>query len=217
MTNGIQVWSRAAVKLLQGPVYSNSDKKTWNLIISYQENLDQYFSIIGLHVVLEEDDGYAYLEQLQDAIERGMEYEEENFDTVPRLIRKAPLSYSLSMLLVLLRQESIRFNSSSDESDMPIIRKNDILGFVKSYSKEYSDQTRFNDDVDKMIRQLVSLTYLRPKNPPLSSDIPDETEFEISPIIKSKVDVNFMNEMLLRMKTITEKSEEKELFEEEKK
>ena len=67
-----------------------------------------------------------------------------------------------------------------------------------------------------MIRQLVLLTYLRPKNPPLSSDILDETEFEISPIIKSKVDVNFMNEMLLRMKTITEKSEEKELFEEEK-
>lgn len=212
MTSGIQEWSRAAVKLLQGPVYSDSDRKTWNQLIRFKENLDQYFSVIGLHIVLEEDDGYAFLEQLKDAIERGMEYEDDNIESLPRLIRKAPLSYSLSMLLVLLRQESIKFVSSNDESECPIIRKSDILGFVESYTKEYCDQTKFNDDVDRMIKQLISLTYLKPKTQLLSSEIPDETEFEISPIIKSKIDVDFMNEMLLKMKTANNKTVEDDLL-----
>ena len=212
MTSGTIEWSRAAVKLLQGPVYSDGDRKTWNLILRFKNDLDKYFAVIGLHVVLEEDDGYAFLQQIKDAIEKGMEYEDDDLDTIPRLIRKSPLSYSISMLLVLLRQEILRFSASFDESDYPIIRKSDIIGFVQSYTKEYSDQTKFLDDIDKMIRQLISLTYLKPKTPLLSSDIPDDFEFEISPIIKSKVDVDFMNEMLLKMKTINRKIEENELL-----
>ena len=92
MTSGTMEWSRAAVKLLQGPVYSDGDRKTWNLILRFKNDLDKYFAVIGLHVVLEEDDGYAFLQQIKDAIEKGMEYEDDDLDTIPRLIRKAPLS-----------------------------------------------------------------------------------------------------------------------------
>lgn len=167
MTSGTMEWSRAAVKLLQGPVYSDGDRKTWNLILRFKNDLDKYFAVIGLHVVLEEDDGYAFLQQIKDAIEKGMEYEDDDLDTIPRLIRKAPLSYSISMLLVLLRQEILRFSESFDESDYPIIRKSDIIGFVQSYTKEYSDQTKFLDDIDKMIRQLIS-PYLHEAEDPSS-------------------------------------------------
>ena len=116
MVNGVQEWSGTAVKLLKGPVYENEDRKTWSILIRFRENLEAYFRVIGLHVVTEEEDGYAYLEQVKDSVEKGMENEDEAAEDLPRLIRKVPFSYTMSMLLVLLRQEYEKFASSINES-----------------------------------------------------------------------------------------------------
>lgn len=199
MVNTVQEWSKAAILLLKGPVYENDDRKTWAILLRCRENINNYFRVIGLHVLIEEEDGYAYLEQVKDSVEKGMESEEEVNDTLPRLIRKVPFSYKMSMLLVLLRQEMDKFISSRNESIYPILHKSEIMGLVKSYTKEATDQTKFNNDVDSMINKLVELTYLKPKERLLSSKISDEAEFELSPIIKSKINANVMKEMLEKL------------------
>ena len=199
MVNTVQEWSKAAILLLKGPVYENDDRKTWAILLRCRENINNYFRVIGLHVLIEEEDGYAYLEQVKDSVEKGMESEEEVNDTLPRLIRKVPFSYKMSMLLVLLRQEMDKFTSSRNESIYPILHKSEIMGLVQSYTKEASDQTKFNNDVDSMINKLVELTYLKPKEKLLSSKISDEAEFELSPIIKSKINANVMKEMLEKL------------------
>ncbi len=201
MVTGVQEWSGAAVKLLRGPVYENEDRKTWNILVRCKDNLEAYFRVIGLHVVTEEEDGYAYLEQVKDAVEKGMENEDDAAEELPRLIRKIPFSYPMSMLLVLLRQEYEKFASSMNESEYPILRKSEIMGLLRTFRPEAADMTKFSDDADRMIRQLCQLTYLRTGEVLSSAKISDDAEFEISPIIKSKVDVNFMKEMLSRMKT----------------
>ena len=116
MVNTVQEWSKAAILLLKGPVYENDDRKTWAILLRCRENINNYFRVIGLHVLIEEEDGYAYLEQIKDSVEKGMESEEEVNDTLPHLIRKVPFSYKMSMLLVLLRQEMDKFTSSRNES-----------------------------------------------------------------------------------------------------
>ncbi|MDY4067548.1 DUF4194 domain-containing protein [Bullifex sp.] len=206
MVNTVQEWSKAAILLLKGPVYENDDRKIWAILLRCRENIDNYFRVIGLHVLIEEEDGYAYLEQIKDSVEKGMESEEEVDETLPRLIRKIPFSYKMSMLLVLLRQEMDKFSSSMNESSYPILHKREIMGLVKSFTKEASDQTKFNSDVDNMINKLVELTYLKPKEKLLSSKISDEAEFELSPIIKSKINANVMKEMLEKLN----KNEEEE-------
>lgn len=206
MVNTVQEWSKAAILLLKGPVYENDDRKIWAILLRCRENIDNYFRVIGLHVLIEEEDGYAYLEQIKDSVEKGMESEEEVDETLPRLIRKIPFSYKMSMLLVLLRQEMDKFTSSMNESSYPILHKSEIMGLVKSFTKEASDQTKFNSDVDNMINKLVELTYLKPKEKLLSSKISDEAEFELSPIIKSKINANVMKEMLEKLN----KNEEEE-------
>ncbi len=206
MVNTVQEWSKAAILLLKGPVYENDDRKTWAILLRCRENIDNYFKVIGLHVLIEEEDGYAYLEQIKDSVEKGMESEEEVDETLPRLIRKIPFSYKMSMLLVLLRQEMDKFTSSMNESSYPILHKREIMGLVKSFTKEASDQTKFNSDIDTMINKLVELTYLKPKEKLLSSKISDEAEFELSPIIKSKINANVMKEMLEKLN----KNEEEE-------
>ena len=199
MVNTVQEWSKAAILLLKGPVYENDDRKTWAILLRCRENIDNYFRVIGLHVLIEEEDGYAYLEQIKDSVEKGMESEEEVDETLPRLIRKIPFSYKMSMLLVLLRQEMDKFTSSMNESSYPILHKREIMGLVKSFTKEASDQTKFNSDIDTMINKLVELTYLKPKEKLLSSKISDEAEFELSPIIKSKINANVMKDMLEKL------------------
>lgn len=206
MVNTVQEWSKAAILLLKGPVYENDDRKTWAILLRCRENIDNYFRVIGLHVLIEEEDGYAYLEQIKDSVEKGMESEEEVDETLPRLIRKIPFSYKMSMLLVLLRQEMDKFTSSMNESSYPILHKREIMGLVKSFTKEASDQTKFNSDIDTMINKLVELTYLKPKEKLLSSKISDEAEFELSPIIKSKINANVMKDMLEKLN----KNEEEE-------
>ena len=199
MVNTVQEWSKAAILLLKGPVYENDDRKTWAILLRCRENIDNYFRVIGLHVLIEEEDGYAYLEQIKDSVEKGMESEEEVDETLPRLIRKIPFSYKMSMLLVLLRQEMDKFTSSMNESSYPILHKREIMGLVKSFTKEASNQTKFNSDIDTMINKLVELTYLKPKEKLLSSKISDEAEFELSPIIKSKINANVMKDMLEKL------------------
>ena len=206
MVNTVQEWSKAAILLLKGPVYENDDRKTWAILLRCRENIDNYFRVIGLHVLIEEEDGYAYLEQIKDSVEKGMESEEEVVVFLTRLITKVFFSYKMSMFLVLLRQEIDKFTSSMNESSYPILHKREILGLVKSYTKEASDQIKFNSEVDNMINKLVELTYLKPREKLLSSKISDETEFELSPIIKSKINANVMKEMLEKLN----KNEEEE-------
>ena len=196
------------MKLLKGPLYESEDRKTWSILIRFRDNLEAYFRVIGLHVVTEEEDGYAYLEQVKDSVEKGMENEDEAAEELPRLIRKVPFSYTMSMLLVLLRQEYEKFASSMNESRYPILRKNEIMGLIRSFREEASDMTKFSDDADRMIRQLCQLTYLRTGEVLSSARISDDAEFEISPIIKSKIDVNFMREMLSRMNRSERKEDE---------
>ena len=142
------------MKLLKGPLYESEDRKTWSILIRFRDNLEAYFRVIGLHVVTEEEDGYAYLEQVKDSVEKGMENEDEATEELPRLIRKVPFSYTMSMLLVLLRQEYEKFASSMNESRYPILRKSEIMGLIRSFREEASDMTKFSDDADRMIRQL---------------------------------------------------------------
>ncbi len=196
-------WAESAIKLLKGPIYKSKDKRQiWNSIIDDEENLNDYFSAIGLRVHLDKSDGYAYLEQIDDAILEGMEEEsdEDEIQSLPRLIRRQTLSYNQSMLLVLIRRELSKFESSSAESEALILKKSDIADFYKSFSKDYADQARTDRALDSMIKSFVKLTFLfDDKGYSKDAYIPDDAEFEVSPIIKAKIDITFMKEFLEKM------------------
>ena len=58
-------WSRVAVLLLRGVVYSEDDR-LWNALLSNVSTLENYFARLGLRLVVVESDGMAYLRQLTD-------------------------------------------------------------------------------------------------------------------------------------------------------
>lgn len=199
-------WSTAAIKLLRGPVYKSKEKiELWISLTSHKKQLDNYFSYIGLKVFLDDEDGYAFLEQIGDNLARGMEEEnDDESDTsttqLPKLIKKTPLSYDVSMLCVFLRYELEKFENSQTESETLILRKSEIYSLYKSFTKDKADEIKQIKDLDRALRTLCNLTFLFTKDKLDQSDISDDTEFEISPIIKAKIDIDFMKELLNKMK-----------------
>lgn len=199
-------WSVAAIKLLRGPVYKNKEKiELWISLTSHKKQLDDYFSYIGLRVFLGEEDGYAFLEQIGDNLAKGMEEEnEEESETsatqLPKLIKKSPLSFDVSMLCVLLRYELEKFENSQTESEALIMRKSEIYALYKSFTKEKADELKQIKDLDRALRTLCNLTFLFTAEKLDQGDINDDTEFEVSPIIKAKIDIDFMKEFLDKMK-----------------
>jgi hypothetical protein len=212
-------WSAAAIRLLKGPVYKKQEKReTWENLITYKSSLDDYFGVLGLRVFLEAVDGYAFLEEAGERLERGMEDEDEEEEKVPsaglpHLIRKTPLSYSASMLCVLLRYEIEKFETSQSEADCAILRKSEIAALYRSFTKDRADEIRQMKALDSTLRTLCRLTYLFASSDALSeSEISDDAEFELSPILKARIDTAFMKELLEKMKGRAE-SKEKDLLE----
>ena len=207
-------WSAAAIRLLRGPVYRKQEKKeTWNTLITYKSSLDEYFGVLGLRVFLETEDGYAFLEEVGERLEKGMEDETEEMEaevktSLPHLIRKTPLSYQASMLCVLLRYEIEKFETSQSEADCVIMRKSEIAALYRSFTKDRADEVKQMKNLDRTLKTLSDLTYLFTGPDTFSQgEISDDAEFELSPILKARIDTDFMKELLSKMKQSSENAE----------
>ena len=207
-------WSAAAIRLLRGPVYRKQEKKeTWNTLITYKSSLDEYFGVLGLRVFLETEDGYAFLEEVGERLEKGMEDETEEMEaevktSLPHLIRKTPLSYQASMLCVLLRYEIEKFETSQSEADCVIMLKSEIAALYRSFTKDRADEVKQMKNLDRTLKTLSDLTYLFTGSDTFSQgDISDDAEFELSPILKARIDTDFMKELLSKMKRSSENAE----------
>lgn len=217
-----KTWSAVAIKLLKGPLYKKKEKKeVWDTLLTYKASLDEYFAVLGLRVFLETIDGYAFLEEIGESLERGMEEEETEGETatvtkLPHLVKKTPLSYSQSMLCVLLRYEIEKYETSQSESDSAIMRKSEIAGLYRSFTKDKADEVKQMKTLDSTLRTFCRLTFLFASPDALSeSEINDDAEFELSPILKAKIDTAFMKELLSKMKGESRESEDGDMLRED--
>ena len=101
------------VKLLQGAIYDDSIR-VWNDLIQYQFEIAQYFQKIAIELIVEKQDGYAYIKQVPI---------DEDDNTIG-LVRRIPMRYELSLLCVLLRMLIDDFEvSNTDQRNLYISHK----------------------------------------------------------------------------------------------
>lgn len=142
-------WSLSAVRLLQGPIYS--DDTPWDLTLRYQSALYDYFARIGLMLVVDEAEGLAYLRQLADDEARD-EYQE-----LPRLFRRTRLSYDVTLLCVLLRDELRRFEEEDLDNRRCVVDQLALLDVWKGFFPRDSDDVRLHKSLDAAFKRLESL------------------------------------------------------------
>lgn len=170
------------IKLLKGPV-EYLEKTAWEQLLQYQAELTRFLQQLGLVLVLEKDDGYAYLEQSR--------LDEE--DNVAGWVRRIQLGYEESILLVLLRDMMAEFEVGEASTRELIKKRREIKEYAELFFKENPSRVKFIRDLDRLIDRLEELDFLEKVE---NGDLYDEQKFRIKKIIKARVD----NELLENFK-----------------
>lgn len=176
------------LKLLQGTVYY--DDKQWEMLLSYAAPIRRHFAAIGLQLHLDESEGYAYLTQPE---------QEETADvTLPRLVRRIPLSYDATLLCVLLREALQQFDARQPDQTRFILSRAQIQEMMQLFYAEQADMTRLERQVDRAIRQVENVNFLKQiKNP-------DEELYEVRRIIKAKISADKLAEIRAQLEAYAE-------------
>ena len=107
MTSNQRAIATSAIHLMQGVVYQESDD--WADLQRHRGALRDHFAVVGLDVVINEDEGFAYLRTKDTP---------DGEDPLPRVIRRHALTYADSLLAVLLRKRRVEFESSGDQGKL---------------------------------------------------------------------------------------------------
>jgi len=166
------------VKLLQGAVYS--EDKLWNELILNQYPIGRYLRQIGIELIVEEKDGYAFLKQIED----------EDGKTIG-LIRRMPLTYEQTLLCILLREWLDEFEITDTETRNLYITHKQFRERIEMFFKEKSNQAKLLRNLDTLIKDMLSLDFLKRIE---DSPYPDERKYEVRRIIKSKITADMLIE-----------------------
>jgi hypothetical protein len=157
-------------KLLREPVY-REDGELWLTLRAQHDEIRHYFRQIGQELVLDEGEGYAFIRQL----------EIEGEDRIPRLVQRRALSYLATLLLVALREEFLRFDSSASDSTRLVKTRDELRNLVADFLSETTNQVRDTARVDAAIARLGELGFIR------QIGSAERDTFEVMRIVKARL------------------------------
>ncbi len=172
------------IVLLKGVLYQDGDAGLWNGLLNLQARVRDYVLVLGLELVLDEAEGYAFLRS------RTMT-EDDVAAKLPRLVVRRPLSFPVSLLLALLRKKMAEFDASGGDSRL-ILERDAIVDLIRLFLPDSSNEVRLIDQVDTHINKIVELGFLRKlkAGPPA---------FEVRRILKAFVDAQWLAEFDTRL------------------
>ncbi|MFM7401731.1 MAG: DUF4194 domain-containing protein [Bacteroidota bacterium] len=172
LESNIKPYSKAIVKLLKSsPV--EKDSPVWDAIKTYQAEIQDYLSQIGLELIVKKDEGFAYVTQFEDS--------EGN---TQGLVTRRQIGFETSVVLVVLRQSLEEFDSSptSYQAQEKFITDTEIREELELFLQEGFNRLKFRKELDKYIKNAVDLGYLKEV-----SVRDNETRYQIHRIIKEKI------------------------------
>lgn len=139
----------SAIGLMKGVVYQESD--TWADLMRHRGAVRDHFAVVGLEVIIDDDEGYAYLRTAETP---------DGEEALPRVIRRRALTYSDSLLLVLLRKRMVEFESAGDQGQL-VLTHEEIVEMIRLFLTRSTDEARVLGKVDTSIGRLVTMGFLR--------------------------------------------------------
>jgi hypothetical protein len=146
--------SIAVAQLMKGVVYRDTHELAWQHLIQLQPQVQDYAAVLGLHVVVDEAEGYAFCRQRSD------EAETDGAAPLPRLIPRRSLSFHVSLLLALLRKKLAEFDAQGGDTRLMLSREQ-IREMVLVFLPSTSNEVRLADQIDSNVAKVVELGYLR--------------------------------------------------------
>ena len=166
--------SLAVTQLMKGVVYRDAHERVWGHLIQIQSRVRDYVAVLGLEVVIDEAEGYAFLRQRPD----------DDHDTervpLPRLIPRRSLSFHVSLLLALLRKRLAEFDAQGADTRL-ILSREQIVEMVRLFLPATSNEARLTDQIDSYLHRAAELGFLHQVKG-------SEQAYEVRRILKAFVD-----------------------------
>lgn len=174
MAEKIHSFTPVFIKLLKGPV-EYLEKSTWEKLLQYKQELTSFMQPLGLTLVLDEQDGYAYIRHSVT----------EDDTTGVSWAQRRNLTYDESVMLVLLRDMMAEFEVGEATHRELIKKRREIKEYAELFFKENASRVKMLKDIDRLIDRAEENDFLEKSE---NHDIADEQKFRIKKIIKARVD-----------------------------
>jgi hypothetical protein len=141
--------------LMKGVVYRDAHERVWRQLLQLQAQVRDYVAVIGLTVVIDEAEGYAFLRSRPEDPDAA-----EDAPAPPRLIARRSLSFHVSLLLALLRKKLAEFDAGNSDTRLMLTR-DQIVEMVRLFLPATSNEARLVDQIDSYLAKAVELGFLR--------------------------------------------------------
>jgi hypothetical protein len=174
--------STVVVLLLKGVLYQENDAGEWSALLRLQARVRDYVAVMGLDLVLDEAEGYAFLKSRSQSAAA-------TSDGLPRLIARRPLSFPVSLLLALLRKKLAEFDAAGGDTRL-VLSRDEIVDLVRVFLPEGSNEAKLIDQVETHINKIIELGLLRRLKPQPHQP----AVVEVRRILKAFVDAQWLSE-----------------------
>ena len=171
--------SVAVTQLMKGAVYRETHDRAWSHLLQLQPQVRDHVAVLGLQVVIDEAEGYAFLRQRPA--------DEDDERQLPRLIPRRALSFHVSLLLALLRKKLAEFDAQGGETRLMLTRAQ-IAEMLRVFMPATSNEARLLDRIDEHIGKAEQLGFLRQAKS-------GEQVYEVRRILKAFVDGQWLADL----------------------
>jgi hypothetical protein len=174
--------SLLVIGLFKGVVYADADATLWQAMLQLQARVRDYVAVLGLELILDPAEGYAYLRQRAAS---------EGEPELPRLVPRRQLSYPLSLLLALLRRRLAEFDAHSGEARL-VVTTDEIVDMIKVFLADVPNEARLRDRIEQQVQRVVELGFLQKLRG-------RDDAYEVRRILKTFVDAQWLSELSQRL------------------
>lgn len=160
--------SEVLIRLLKGPLYRSRHRNCWEFLLREQHTVRDYLATIGLSLLLDDSEGYAFLRQQQN---------DDDETEIPKLLSRRQLSFSQSLLLVALRKR-LAEHDSEESAPRLIVQRQEMQQWLAGYAQDVSNEVKQLRDFDALIKKVAEMGFISPL-----PNHPDE--FEVQRILKA--------------------------------
>jgi hypothetical protein len=170
------------IALMKGVAYRDENEPLWQAILRAQSQVRDYVTVLGLELILDESEGYAYLRQRPTV---------DGEPELPRLVPRRQLGYQVSLLLVALRKRLAEFDAKSGDTRL-VLSGDELVDLVKVLLPPSANEAQFRDRMDTHINKVVELGFLRRLRG-------REEHYEVQRILKAFVDAQWLTDFEQRL------------------
>ena len=168
------------INLLKAVIYRDQMPELWRDLLNFQGATRDHLRLLAMDLVIDEAEGYAFLRQIEtDAADTD--------NAIPRLIARRPLSYPVSLLLVLLRKRLAQHDAAGGATRL-VLSREQMADMMRTFLPSSTNEAKIMDQIERHIAKAQEFGFLRRLKE-------DEEVYEVRRILRAFVNADWLAEL----------------------